>query len=283
MSRQLVIACVLWLVAGVAAARPHERQLIGSEQDHSHAAADDGDCSSFYRTTFTSFRAQVHDRELRELDLAGVERIKVAAAPEGGVSIRGWNKPHARLVVCRYAVADTKAHAARVFGSIKVDSRDGEVTAYGPRIDSTQAWWVNITLYVPRRASVDVRSANGGVAIRNMSGRVTAHATTGGISVAQSSGTYRITTDTGGITLDRVSGAVEAASQGGGIAFKVAGAALPSIEARTAEGGHILCTMKGCDEALASTGGSRLRLGERAPEVRLSSIGGSIWIGPVTY
>jgi hypothetical protein len=281
--KKLLIACAVWLACGAALARPYERQLIGAEQDPSHAAADDGDCSSFYRTTFTSFRAQVHDQEQRELDLSGVQQIKVSAAPEGGLSIRGWNKPYARLVVCRYAVAHTKAHASRVLGSINVSSRHGEIGAYGPRIDSTQAWWVNMTLYVPRRATVDVRSANGGVAIRNMSGRVTAHATTGGVSVAQSSGTYKITTEGGGITLDRVTGAVEAVSRGGGIAFKVAGSALPSIEARTAEGGHIMCSMKACEEAVASPAGSHLRTGDSTPDVRLSSTGGSIWIGPVTY
>ncbi|HEY0161000.1 MAG TPA: hypothetical protein VGF28_27190 [Thermoanaerobaculia bacterium] len=279
--KALVLVLAASLFAATVSARPLERQIIGAEQDSSGRAGG-GDCESFFRTTFTSFEAQLHDREQRELDLSDVSLIKVTSAPEGGLSIRGWNKAGARLVICRYAVANTRTHASRVLGSISVSSRNGEIAAHGPQIDATQAWWVNMTLYVPRRANIDVRSANGGVAMRNLTGWVTARATTGGISVAQSSGKYKISTDTGGITLDRVSGLIDANSRDGAIAFKVAGGAWPSIEATAADGGHILCTLKGCEDGLAA-GGNRLRLGEGVPDVRLSSMGGSIWIGPVSY
>lgn len=278
----LVFVLAALLTAGTLSGGPMERQIIGAEQDPS-ARENGGDCETFYRTTFTSFSAQVHDQEQRELDLEDVDLIKVTSAPEGGVSIRGWNKRTARLVICRYAVAGNKAHAARVLGSISVSSRNGEIAAYGPQMDATQAWWVNMTLYVPRRSSLEIRAANGGVAMRNLTGRVTAHATTGGISVVQSSGKYKISTDTGGITLDRVSGLVDANSRDGAIAFKIAGGDWPSIEATAADGGHILCTLKGCEEALAASGNNRLRLGDGVPDVRLSSMGGSIWIGPVSY
>jgi hypothetical protein len=281
--RALVLALAASMAFATAQARQLERPIIGAEQDHSLAAEDAGDCASFYRTTFSSFGAQVHDQSQREIDLDGIPQVRVSAAPEGGLSIRGWNKSDARLVICRYAVANTKAHAARVLQAITVKSRNGEISASGPQMDSTQAWWVNMTLYVPRRASIDVRAANGGVAIRNLSGRVTAFATTGGISVAQSSGHYSISTETGGITLDRVTGLIDASSRDGAIAFKVASSAMPSIEAKIADGGRILCTLKGCEEALA-TARNRLKLGaEGVPDVRLSSSGGSIWIGPVTY
>lgn len=280
--KTLVLVLAASLSFATASARPLERQIIGAEQDSSVRSGGSGDCESFFRTTFTTFEAQVHDQEQRELDLTDVDLVKVTSAPEGGLSIRGWNKSTARLVICRYAVANTKTHASRVLGSISVSSRNGEIAAYGPQIDSTQAWWVNMTLYVPRRANIDVRAANGGVAMRNLTGRVTAHATTGGISVAQSSGKYKISTDSGGITLDRVSGLIDANSRDGAIAFKIAGAGWPSIEATAADGDRILCTLKECEDAMAA-GGNRLRLGEGVPDVRLSSIGGSIWIGPVSY
>ena len=43
---------------------------------------------------------------------------------------------------------------------------NGEIFATGPPIDTNSAWWVNMTLYVPRKASVDIRATSGGVAIR---------------------------------------------------------------------------------------------------------------------
>ncbi|HEX8619226.1 MAG TPA: hypothetical protein VF911_16715 [Thermoanaerobaculia bacterium] len=280
--KALLLACAAWLTFASAPAHAVERQIIGAEQDHSAPSQGD-DCSSFYRTTFTSFPARAHDEERREVEVSGVPQVRVSSAPEGGISIRGWNRPTARLVICRYAVADTLVHANRTLGEINVTSRNGEIAASGPPIDATQAWWVNMTLYVPRRTTVDVQAGNGGVAIRYMAGRVSASSATGGISVAQSSGTYSIRTDSGGITLDRVTGLIDAISRGGAIAFKVAPAATPSIEAKSAEG-RILCTLKGCETALeAANGMSRVRIGEGTPDVRLSSSGGSIWIGPVTY
>lgn len=257
--------------------------MMGGELDHSLAA--DGDCTHFYQTTFTSFAAEVHDQEQREITLEGVEQIRVTAAQEGGISVRGWNKPHARLIVCRYAVATTKTHASRVLGSITVSHTNGEIAARGPRIDATQAWWVNMILYVPRRANLDVKASNGGVAIRNMTGRVTAHATTGGISVAHSSGRYKITTDSGGITLDRITGLVDATSRDGSIALKIAGNDLPDIEAKTDHAGRILCTLKDCEGELGAWAANRtqLKIGAGVPAIRLATTGASIFIGPVTY
>lgn len=267
-------AAVLGLAAAmllpVASHAARQRQIIGAEQDHLIEATD---CDHFYRTTFTAFPAEMHDQEQREIALEDVDLVKVTASEEGGVSIRGWSKPFARLIVCRYSVAQTKTHATRVLDSINVSTLNGEIVARGPAIDATQAWWVNMILYVPRRASVDVTAANGGVAIRNMEGRVKAHATSGGISVAQSSGNYNISTESGGITLDRISGQIDAASHDGAIALKLVRDDVANVEARTAEAGDILCHIEGCETGLGIWAPSRklLRLGASAPSIRLST------------
>lgn len=275
----LTAACLL--LAAAIPARPMERQIIGAEQDHSLIST--GDCAHFYRTTFTSFASEVHDQEQREIDLENVRKFDVTSSVEGGVSIRGWNRPTARLIVCRYAVADTKAQALRTLSAINVSHAGGVIEALGPPTSESGNWWVNMTLYVPRRATVDVRASSGGIAIRNMEGRITAHATTGGISVTQSNGRYVISTDSGGITLDRVGGNVEASSRNGAIALKLDGTTVPPIEARTADSGHILCTLKGCTDGLGIWDSNRqhLRIGSRAPEIRISNAAAPIVIGVI--
>jgi DUF4097 and DUF4098 domain-containing protein YvlB len=225
----------------------------------------------------------MNDREQREIPLEGVDQLQVAAGAEGSVSIRGWNRPYARLIVCRYAVAHTKEQATRLLSAIRVSHANGEIAATGPRIDDTQAWWANMTLYVPRRAAVDVRAENGGVAIRNMGGRVTALTTRGGISVAQSSGRYKITTSSGGITLERVTGHIDATSRQGAIALKLPAADVPSVEAKIAGGSEIHCTLRGCDEGLGVWGAGRraLRIGGGVPDIRLSTTDAPITIAPL--
>lgn len=274
---------VLWFLAGLLLALPAfaERQIIGLEQDHS--AAQVGDCDDFFKTVFTTFPSSAKEQERHELSMSGIGTLRVTATPEGGVSIRGWNRPFARLIVCRAAVAQTRTHAERVLDGIKVAHANGDISAYGPAVNDTQAWWVNFILYVPRRAAVDVRSANGGVAIRNMDGKVTAHATTGGISVAQGSGNFHISTESGGITLDRLSGQVDASSRDGSIALKLPVDEVPMIEARTEQQGEILCHLDRCESGLGNWGSDRkvLRIGRAAPSIRLSTVGADIIIDRV--
>ena len=269
-------------IASASGAAPG-RQIIGSEQDHSLAGIEISDCDHFYRTTFTSFRAQTHEQEQREFALTDIARIKVTAGEEGAVTVRGWNRPDARLIVCRYAASHTKAQARQILDGISVSHANGEIFASGPVIDTNTAWWVNMTLYVPRNASLDVRATTGGVAIRHMGGTVTASATSGGISVAQSSGRYKITTHAGGITLDRVSGNVEATSQKGAIALRLPATNGAAVEAKIAEGGEILCTLRGCEDARWGPGHRELRIGAGQPRIRLSTVAAPIMIGPVTF
>ena len=258
-----------------------ERQIIGVEQDHS--AAQVGDCDDFYKTVFTSFAATVNQQEQRDLAMTGIETLKVTATHEGGVSVRGWNRPFARVFACRSAVANTEAQARRVLDGIKTTYREGDISAYGPPSDRNQAWWVNFILYVPRRTKMDVNAASGGVAIRNMDGKVTAHATSGGISVARGAGSFKISTDSGGITLDRLSGNVDATSREGAIAYKIAPDTMPVIEARTEEAGQIRCHLDDCESGLGSWTADRkqLRIGGSAPSVRLSTTDAAIIIDNV--
>ena len=270
------------LLIGFPVGAKTERQIIGVEQDHSIAQV--GDCDDFFKTVFTTFPASANEQEKRDLAMTGIDKLQVTATQEGGVSVRGWSRPFARIMVCRSAVAQTKTHARRVLDAINVPYREGNIWAYGPANDQTQAWWVNFIVYVPRRATVEIRAASGGVAIRNMDGNVTAHATTGGISVAQGAGTFRISTESGGITLDRLSGSVDAASREGAIALKIGGDDdVPMIEARTETSGQIRCYLERCESGLGNWTADRkqLRIGGAPPSIRLSTTGAAIIIDAV--
>lgn len=282
--KRLALTLLIALLAASSADAALERQIIGSEQDHS-AAGVASDCDHFYKTTFTTFSATVDDQEQREITLTGVEpQLRVDASQEGGVSIRGWNRPTVRLMVCRFAAANSREQAMRVLGGITVGYQNGRIEALGPQIDNTQIWWVNLILYVPRGTYVDVHAKNGGVAIRNMNGRVRASATSGGISVVQSIGKYVISTDSGGITLDRINGRAEAFSRAGSIALKVpASLTTPKIEARTSAA-HILCALKNCDSGLGKWAGDKrtLTIGTSPADFRLTTTGSPIMIGAVS-
>ena len=280
----LVFALVAAVIAGPslpAASNTTGRELIVSSQDHSVVEADG--CAHFHTSTVTSLPAAAHAEEKRNLTLAPGRLLRVRATNEGGVSVRGWDRSYARLTICKSAMALTADRAQAALRRIKVDASTDDISATGPASSRTQTWWVHMILQLPRTSSLDVSSANGGIAIRNMTGRVTATATNGGISLVSFAGESSIKTENGGISLDRISGSVQAVSQNGPISLKLRDVSAPSLEASTEDKGEILCSIKGCADGRGDWTPNRkhLRIGTTAPQIRLTSYSADIMIEQV--
>jgi len=223
--------------------------MITSE-DHSLGVADD--CEHFHTQNSTSLPSEAHSEEERDVAIAGVDLVKVRAGESGGISVRGWDRPVARLTVCKSAAALTDALAQRALASVNVSVHNGEIVASGPESDARGAWWVHMILRVPKRSNVEVAASNGGIAIRNLTGQVTARATNGGIS------------------LDGISGRIDAASENGPISLKlVRDRDVPSLDAQIADG-EIVCNAKACLGGWTNDR-KRLRIGSATPVIRLST------------
>lgn len=263
------------------AAAASQRPLIVTTQDHSLVEVDD--CANFHTRNTTSLPAQAHAEEQQRVRITGTDVLKVRASNEGGVTVRGWDRPFARLTVCKSAVALSDVQAKNALDKISVVVKNGEIAALGPEMSGTQTWWVHMILHVPRSANLDVAAANGGIAIRNMNGRVTARATNGGISLASVTGDSNVSTENGGISLDKIGGKINATSQNGPISLKVRDTNAPSIEAQTDDTGEILCHLKNCSEASAKWAADRkhVRIGGSGPSIRLTSYTADIMIEQV--
>lgn len=265
---------VFLIAAAMAAADANaapQRPLIVTTQDHSLVTIDD--CEHFYATTRTSFPVQAQAEEQFVVPLAGIETLRVRGSEGGGVSIRGWDRPMARLTVCKYAVAFNDADAKQTLSEVSVLRHHGEIGAIGPAAADSRAWWVHMIVRVPKHAAVDVASTSGGIAIRNMGGHVTARATNGGISLASCTGESRLSTENGGISLEKIGGRLDASTQNGSISLKMQGSDSSAIEARTDDTNDIVCRAKICATATStrSAAGRVLRIGAAQPTIRLSA------------
>lgn len=238
---------------------PAQRSMIVTSQDFSNLLADD--CEHFHTRNVTSFPAVSRSQEQQDVPLQGIDVLRIHNGEQGGVSIKGWDKPVARLIVCKEAVGFTQPQAARTLGAINIGVRNGEITATGPEIDESQAWWVHMILRVPKSARLDVTSSNGGIAIRNMSGRITARAKNGGISIATTSGKIDATTENGPISvkLDHDT----------------------SVEAQIADAGEILCNPHLCRAENYSANHKHLRIGSGAASFKLYTTSAPIVIDQV--
>src|SRR5713226_1818864 len=111
----IAIVAMGWALGGSAAT---QRPLIVTTQDHS--LVDSDDCGTFYTQNTTSLPSQVTSEEQRRISLLGVDLLRVRTANAGGVSVRGWEKPFARVTVCKYAAALSEPQAQRALQSVGV-------------------------------------------------------------------------------------------------------------------------------------------------------------------
>ena len=283
--RRVVLLLITGIVVlGSPRAMGMGRPLIVTTQDHS--LADASDCEHFHTQISTSLPARAHATEERNVTMPALEGLRVRASEQGGVSIHGWDRPYAHLTVCKFAEGLTEKDAAAALRDVSVSFQNGELSTRGPAAASTRVWWVHMILKLPRNANVDVLSANGGIAIRNMNGRVVAHARNGGISLASCAGENRLSTENGGIAVENVSGKVDAITDKGTISLKLRSgeATNPTVEARTSESGDIVCKSV-CEGGSASWNADRtyLRLGSTSmtPAIRLMTTGAPIIIDQV--
>ena len=281
----LLLVTVVVFVFASPAAMAMGRPLIVTTQDHS--LADTSDCEHFHTQISTSLPARAHATEERNVALPAVDGLRVRASEQGGVSIHGWDRPYAHLTVCKFAEGLTEKDAEAALRGVSVSFQNGELSTRGPAAASTRVWWVHMILKLPRNANVDVTAANGGIAIRNMNGRVVAHARNGGISLASCAGENRLSTENGGIAVENVSGKVDAITDKGTISLKLRSGgdtSNPTVEARTSESGDIVCKSV-CEGGSASWNADRtyLRLGSSSltPAIRLMTTGAPIIIDQV--
>lgn len=252
------------------------RPLIASSQDHSVGEFES--CDNFHTRNSTSLPAQVNDQEQRDIRLHGVDVLRIRTSEAGGIAVRGWDKSFARVTMCRFAAATSIAEAHKLLTDVAVTYSDGTILAEGPDSGEAQAWWVHMIIDVPRKTNVDVETLNGGIAVRQLRGRVAARATNGSISLAGCAGESRVSTENGGISIERMTGRVEAVTQNGPIALKLNSGAskVPAIEARVTGDGEIVCNLQQC----GAWGSDRksLRIGNAPASIRLSTARAPIMI-----
>ena len=100
---------------------------------------------------------------------------------------------------------------------IRVSPQGSGISFAGP---SGGDWLVFLIVRAPRDAAVDLEVKNGSIAVRDLSGKVTARTTNGPISIADSSGELDANAVNGPISLEGCTGSGKARAVNGPIAFR---------------------------------------------------------------
>lgn len=187
------LAFALLLVIGLTATAFGQRRnsTFGRSADDWCADARDGDGATFC--------------EVREATIGAAGPLDINAAPNGGITVRGWDRGDALVRARIVAHAETAADARRLTSEVRLDTTGG-VKVEGPQRDRDrdEGWSVNYEVSVPKNAMVTLTTNNGGIVIENFGGTANFHTHNGGISLRGVSGDIKGETTNGGVNVDLV-------------------------------------------------------------------------------
>ena len=277
MRRALLVTAVL--LTATAAVVPAQRNR---DRDQPFGLSQDEWCRQDRRADFC---------EVREDTLRNLSTIDLDARGNGGVFIRGWDRPDVQMRA-RVTVWDDSANAAaQVAKDIQITTTGGRIRADGPRDrrgrfrdwDDGRYWSVAFELQVPRKADIRVDATNGGIIVEDVRGRIDAHTVNGGIVLGDVNGDIRGETVNGGVRAELSSEkwdgpGLELKTVNGGVALAVPNGFSGELDARTANGGISVdfpITISGLINSRRQIRGT---LGSGGARISLSAVNGGISI-----
>ncbi|HYD16484.1 MAG TPA: DUF4097 family beta strand repeat-containing protein [Candidatus Nanoarchaeia archaeon] len=140
--------------------------------------------------------------------------VRVIAAQNGGVHVRGWDGNDYQVIACKAAAADV------AIDQVQARASGSEVTATGPE---SGEWLVYFIVRAPRDASMELQATNGGIGLNRVSGTFRVNTTNGPISIKNPSGHIEAKADNGPISFSGDQGDLNLTARNGPISVTLAG------------------------------------------------------------
>lgn len=207
---------VFWVVLaiGVAAAASARASERHSRHGTSISTEHDGpmdDCRQM-RVTFDDVDAARAEETVSVPAPRGALRFRAPA--NSGIFVSGSDRTDVSVTACKAAAAEQD------LSRIAVSFDGGELSVRGPE---GRDWVVHLIVRAPRAAGLDLDVTNGPVAVRGMTGAVTAHTQNGPLSFEDSSGQIQAQARNGPISLKACSGTVHATAVNGPVSVSGSG------------------------------------------------------------
>jgi hypothetical protein len=230
--------------------------------------------------------------EVREETLKDATTIDLDARGNGGVSIRGWDRPDVQMRA-RVTVWDESQDAARSLArQIEITTTAGRIRADGPRDrrsrrnrdwDEDRYWSVAYELQVPRKSDVRVDATNGGIVVFDVRGRIDAHTVNGGIVMGDVSGDIRGETVNGGLRVELANEkwdgpGMDLKTVNGGVTLAVPSGFSGELDARTANGGISVDFPITVSGIINNRRQITATIGSGGPRIRLAAVNGGVSI-----
>jgi DUF4097 and DUF4098 domain-containing protein YvlB len=183
--------------------------------------------------------------EMREQTVAAAGGIiTVDASPNGGISLKGWDRADVLVRAQVRTSAPTDGEARDLARMVNIQTVGAQIRSDGPshNNDHDRSWSVSYEVFVPTRSSANLQTVNGGINVSDVLGGMEFKTTNGGINLHRVNGTVRGQTTNGGVNIelagDRWDGqGMEIRTTNGGVNLVVPASFSAQLEAETHNGG----------------------------------------------
>lgn len=175
-------------------------------------------------------------REEKRFTVAGEPELQVRTF-DGSITIQSWDKPDIVVEIERRGPSKASLEAIEVTAVQKGNTVELEVKA--PRSESFtgigfhRSPSANLTVSVPRRASISARSGDGSITIEGVEGRLEMHTGDGSIRARDVGGELTLTTGDGSVTVDGAEGQLDLDTGDGGVSVS---GKLTAVKLHTGDG-----------------------------------------------
>jgi len=181
--------------------------------------------------------------EIRELSVPVVgNTLSVDATPNGGISVRGWDRAEIQVRARVTANAETQQEADALAADVRVLTDGGRIRSEGRPSGNHGGWSVSFEVMAPAQHGLTLRSQNGGITVKGVHGDIDMETNNGGITLSDVNGDVRGRTTNGGVQIDLsgdawVGQGLDVQTHNGGIRLSVPDGYSAHLDAGTANGG----------------------------------------------
>lgn len=182
--------------------------------------------------------------EVRETRLAPTGGLEVNARPNGGITVRGWDRDEVLVRARVRTQGPTEQEARELASEVRVVTEEGRIRSEGPRWENwnRRGWTVSYEVFVPRQTDLDLTSVNGGLDVSEVEGELQLSTTNGSISLERVAGSVRGRTTNGALDVrlsgDRWNGSgLDLETTNGGVTLTIPENYSARLETRTQNGG----------------------------------------------
>jgi hypothetical protein len=160
--------------------------------------------------------------------------LTITPSRDGGVTVFGGTENDYSIIVCK-AAPGTSAEGQSLLRQIRPTTQRNELSVEGP---SGQQWEAFFIIQAPKGAELDVRSDNGPVELREVTGKFAVDVRNGPVAIARSAGEFDIEARNGPINFAGNTGTIRLNAENGPIIVVLSGASWKdgSLQARAKNG-----------------------------------------------